>query len=110
MANKSVTIPESMNPFTVEINGVKYSYTPGEMVSVPEDVAAVIDNLNALQPKEEGYPIAGMVMTISEEGNLVWRSLPQGVTVAEATGETPTASEFNALLDSLKDAGLIAKS
>lgn len=110
MANKSVKIPNSMNPFTVEINGVKYSYTPGETVSVPEEVAAVIDNLNALQPKEEGYPIAGMVMTMSEEGNPVWRPLPQGVTVAEAIGEAPTASEFNALLDSLKEAGIIAKS
>lgn len=33
-----------------------------------------------------------------------------GVTVADAAGATPTAAEFKALLDSLKDAGVIAKS
>lgn len=33
-----------------------------------------------------------------------------GVTVAPAAGDNPTAAEFKALLDSLKDAGVIAKS
>ena len=33
-----------------------------------------------------------------------------GVTVADAAGDAPTAAEFKALLDSLKDAGVIAKS
>ena len=32
----------------------------------------------------------------------------QGVAVADAEGEAPTAAEFKALLDSLRDAGIIA--
>lgn len=33
----------------------------------------------------------------------------QGVSVADAAGSTPTSAEFNALLDSLRDAGIIAE-
>jgi hypothetical protein len=32
----------------------------------------------------------------------------QGVAVADAAGAAPTAAEFDALLDSLRDAGIIA--
>ena len=32
----------------------------------------------------------------------------QGVSVSDATGETPTAAEYNALLASLRAAGIIA--
>lgn len=34
----------------------------------------------------------------------------QGVAVADAQGATPTAAEFKALLDSLRDAGIISES
>ncbi len=34
--------------------------------------------------------------------------LPQGVAVADAASTAPTAAEFKALLDSLRDAGIIA--
>lgn len=34
--------------------------------------------------------------------------MKQGVAVADAAGSTPTAAEFKALLDSLRDAGIIA--
>lgn len=34
----------------------------------------------------------------------------QGVAVADAAGDNPTAAEFKALLDSLRDAGVIASS
>lgn len=34
----------------------------------------------------------------------------QGVAVADAAGAAPTAAEFKALLDSLRDAGIIAES
>jgi hypothetical protein len=36
--------------------------------------------------------------------------LPQGVAVADAAGSAPTAAEFKALLDSLRNAGIIATS
>ena len=35
---------------------------------------------------------------------------PQGAAVADAAGDTPTAAEFKALLDSLRNAGLLKKS
>ena len=38
------------------------------------------------------------------------KGLPQGVAVADAVGEAPTKAEFDALLDSLRGAGLIAES
>lgn len=34
--------------------------------------------------------------------------IPQGVAVADAAGSAPTAAEFKALLDSLRNAGIIA--
>lgn len=45
-------------------------------------------------------------------GDLLDKGLPtaQGVAVADAAGAAPTAAEFKALLDSLRDAGVIAKS
>jgi len=36
--------------------------------------------------------------------------MEQGVAVADAASTAPTAAEFKALLDSLRDAGIIAKS
>ena len=37
-------------------------------------------------------------------------TVKQGVAVADAASTAPTAAEFKALLDSLRDAGIIAKS
>ena len=34
---------------------------------------------------------------------------PQGAAVADAAGNAPTAAEFKALLDSLRNAGLLKK-
>ena len=41
---------------------------------------------------------------------LVDQATRTGVAVADAAGAAPTAAEFKALLDSLRNAGLIAKS
>lgn len=35
-------------------------------------------------------------------------AIPKGVAVPDAAGEAPTAEEFKALLDSLRNAGIIA--
>lgn len=42
------------------------------------------------------------------EAEATIEGLPQGVAVADAAGSAPTAAEFKALLDSLRDAGIIA--
>ncbi len=38
------------------------------------------------------------------------REMKQGAAVDDAAGDAPTAAEFKALLDSLRDAGIIAES
>ncbi len=46
------------------------------------------------------------VKSISVDG----AEMTQGAAVADAVGSAPTAAEFKALLDSLRDAGIIAES
>lgn len=52
--SKIRNIPDNMRPYwECNINGVEYSYPAGsEDVTVPDAVAAVIDNYNAMLPKE----------------------------------------------------------
>ena len=51
--SKHVTIPSNMNPWWCNINGVVYSYTAGSTQTVPDEVAAVIENYNNMLPKLE---------------------------------------------------------
>ena len=46
--------------------------------------------------------------TLDIKSGATLKGLPKGVAVADAAGSAPTAAEFKALLDSLRDAGLIA--
>lgn len=43
------------------------------------------------------------------DGRVPNDGIAQGVAVANASGATPTAAEYNALLVSLRNAGIIAK-
>lgn len=49
--SKQVTIPSNMNPWWCNINGAVYSYTAGSTQTVPDEVAAVIENYNNMLPK-----------------------------------------------------------
>lgn len=49
---KTVTIPSDYHPYVVEVNGKVYKYPEGTTQSVPDEVAAVIENYWKLQPKE----------------------------------------------------------
>lgn len=50
---ETVTIPEFMRPFECTINNVHYGpYAPGATVEVPAEVAALIKNNAALEPRE----------------------------------------------------------
>ena len=58
---------------------------------------------------EEGSQIEGLPSpSIPDAGASTKGLVKQGVAVADAVGETPTATEFNALLASLRTAGIIA--
>lgn len=60
---KTITIPANvMNPYVVDINGMKYSYAAGSTVSVPDEVAEAITNALRLSPRENP-PAAGSVLT-----------------------------------------------
>lgn len=64
-----VKIPTFMDPFIVEVNGQQYKYPAGTEQNVPEEVAAVIQNINDMTPKPAGGSGGGgagmMVVNIS---------------------------------------------
>lgn len=69
-----------------------------------DKVAELLDSLNLGTKKAEvGKTIIALIEEAAAGGS-------QGVAVADAAGETPTKAEFNALLKSLRDAGVIAAS
>lgn len=41
---KTIQIPMNSNPFTVVINNKEYSYTAGQTIEVPDEVAEAIEN------------------------------------------------------------------
>lgn len=49
--SKNIMIPTSRDPFVVVVNGKKYSYKAGQIYSVPDEVAAVIESHIEMQPK-----------------------------------------------------------
>lgn len=48
--SKSVKIPETANPWRCVINGVEYAYTPGSTQTVPDEVAALIAQIEEYPP------------------------------------------------------------
>ena len=58
---------------------------------------------------EEGSQVEGLPSPVIPDAGASTKGLvKQGAAVADAAGETPTASEYNALLASLRAAGIIA--
>lgn len=47
---KTVTIPNTANPWVCTINGVKYEYPAGSVQSVPDEVALLIDEMSGYPP------------------------------------------------------------
>ena len=84
--SKSVTIPSYNDPFVVEVNNTKYSYPAGTTQTVPDEVACVIDNINANMPKEapeDGK--AGQVWT-KQEKSAAWANSPNELPATGTTG------------------------
>lgn len=122
--SKSVTIPSNMNPWVCNINGVVYSYKAGSTQTVPDEVASLIENINAMTPTPVPDGAVGQVWTRNADGTAEWKDIPEyelsaatetvlggvkmGAAVADAASTAPTAAEFKALLDSLRGAGIIA--
>lgn len=53
--SKTIIIPSYNDPFTVNINNREYVYKGGATIEVPDEVADVIANALALEPKPKIY-------------------------------------------------------
>ena len=67
--SKTVLIPTETDPFVVDINNIKYSYPAGTEQTVPDDVAAVINNYWATQPHPAKAVDGGVFPYVSNEDN-----------------------------------------
>ena len=73
--SKVVTIPTSMSPFVVTINGVEQKYPAGATMMVPDNVAAIIELYNKgnfPEPDEENRKYA--IMDDTKVGSDTWSS------------------------------------
>lgn len=79
---KEVTIPTDKNPYIIHINNDVYTFNAGETVVVPDEVAAVLEEVAAAKPKEnppkpiipeDGTP--GQVLMKTANG-YEWADLP----------------------------------
>ena len=74
---KTVLIPTNMNPWTCEINGMKFSYKAGTEQTVPDEVAELIEAYNESLPKEaKEAGEEGQVWT-KEQYGAGWGDLPE---------------------------------
>ena len=68
--SKTITIPSDLTRLEVEINGVHYTYTGGETVEVPDDVAALLQNNAANSPAALGTrPVHSPLAAENKKGN-----------------------------------------
>lgn len=107
--SKSVKIPTGPDPWVCRINEKTYSYPAGTTQSVPDEVAAIIADNQAMEPKEATENVGKYLRKTATGTEWAAVTIPQGVAVADAAGAAPTAAEFKALLDSLRNAGLLKK-
>lgn len=117
--SQTITIPSDRNPYVVEINGVKYEYKAGSSVTVPDEVAALIANNAANAPKQDD-PTVNLVTSVSSSSTdkeiptakAVYDAIPVvpvADNIADSTADTlaKLVTNHNALLDALKDAGIM---
>lgn len=107
--SKSVKIPAWPDPWICHINERTYSYPAGTTQTVPDGVAALIAANQAMEPKETTENVGKYLRKTATGTEWAAVTMPQGAAVANATGDAPTAAEFKALLDSLRNAGLLKK-
>ena len=99
--SKSVTIPTNMKPFwACEINGIQYSYLAGSTATVPDEVAALVEQYYAALPKEEDltYKNVLLVKDIKALSPNTCNELKCGDVVVKQTG-----TQFHSYRVSYKD-------
>lgn len=116
--SKSVTIPTYMQPdFVCTINNVTYRYKAGTTQTVPDEVAELIENINASVPVENPpETIEQMAQRVAEQAiadNVTAATetdagiVKMAGNVAEATSDTLVAT-VNAMISALIEAGQMA--
>lgn len=51
--SKSITVPAGRDPLTISINNRTFTYRAGDTVTVPDEVATLLENVARLLPKED---------------------------------------------------------
>jgi hypothetical protein len=91
MADKTIKIPMTSIPFVVYVNGVKYVYEAGSEVTVPEEVAEVIEQVIKVQespaPENGGGGTGGGADLLNADGVIKQEHLPEGYPYPAATYE-----------------------
>jgi len=67
---KTVTTPITPNPFIADINGVKYTYPANSEVTVPDEIAALIEVINAqnnVTPRKPAIVYGETTLVIPDE-------------------------------------------
>jgi hypothetical protein len=90
--SKSITIPTNLgyeNSMTLYINGKTYNYTPGETVTVPDEVAALIEDMQRSMPKDGAVPLIQADWNENDETKLSYiRNRPFSSSGAEVFNTT----------------------
>lgn len=74
---KTVLIPSDVTPFCeAKINGKTYRYPSGTAQNVPDEVASLIENINALTPVPGLPGKPGQVWMLGADGYGHWTDLP----------------------------------
>ena len=77
---KTVLISSDFTPFwEAKINGKTYRYPSGTVQNVPDEVASLIENINALTPVPGLPGKPGQVWMLGEDGMGRWTDLPAAV-------------------------------
>lgn len=116
--SKSRLIPSNISPFVCCVDNIWYSYESGTTQTVPDGVADIIDNYNALLPQEnppEKYPDLP-IATASKAGVVMvgaGLTIEGGVLEADVTeipvAEYPATVDAAGIIAALQAAGLMAE-
>ncbi len=92
---KTITVPDiGYYPIELKINNNKYTLQPGKSMSVPDEVAALLDQIVAAKPKTDPDIAKKQPATVAEVEALI------AAAIAEAAANTTilTVDDVNALI------------
>jgi len=89
--SKSITVPDTgFYPTEITINKTKYVLEPGTTVTVPDEVAALLDDIFALRPKAD----ANAADLLPADRKFVKEKIAEAIAGGGGGGDTPGAGAF----------------